>query len=643
MILQVASAIPEMLALILLFILLVLSLTDSTYASRRTGLFTSCLVLATVSTLCSLALVTYQQMADPFPQGIYSMAIWGQVVTMLTVSLICTYSLVEIYPGTSTRRSFRIARTILWTLFGIYFLICAFNHLHHLLFAIDDQGMIHDGIMAWLPKAIYFTQYAIVLVCYIHHRKEADHGFHHAMLLFPFVGAGIALFQAVTPYMLIDGIILALLLLLLFVCCQRQRVHHDRLTSVGSREALSAIMHRMIAAKQPFTLQQVSLLHFRHTNRRFGLQAGDALLREVAHAIQKVCPNDHCYRFNGTDFVILHTHLPNEESNAQLDALRERFTDFWEADGVRTHLGVSFAQVSYPNGGDTAEELINNLEYCQLRARDLPDSAVVVFDDNVRQQLANRERINDLIVSSLSTNRFFLCYQPIYDASGTKPCAAEALLRLRDEDGSIISPGIFIPAAEENGSIIQVTWMVLGKVCEFLSTHKDEHLPPISINFSAQQFAETDMCTVIKRYLDHYRVSPSQIKIEITERVFTEINDLLLRNIHGLQEMGVGLYLDDFGTGYSNLASVLNYPIEVVKVDRSLLTNEPDSKANDLLQALVSGLKQLDVEVLIEGVETSEQSHRMQNIGVDRMQGFYYARPMEEKDFLTHMAKNSVA
>ena len=132
MILQVASAIPEMLALILLFILLVLSLTDSTYASRRTGLFTSCLVLATVSTLCSLALVTYQQMADPFPQGIYSMAIWGQVVTMLTVSLICTYSLVEIYPGTSTRRSFRIARTILWTLFGIYFLMCAFNHLHQI-------------------------------------------------------------------------------------------------------------------------------------------------------------------------------------------------------------------------------------------------------------------------------------------------------------------------------------------------------------------------------------------------------------------------------------------------------------------------------------------------------------------------------
>lgn len=643
MILQVASAIPEMLALILLFILLALSLTDTTYASRRTGLFTSCLVLAIASTLCSLGLVAYQQLSDPFSQGIYSMAIWGQVLTMLTVSLIGTYALVEIYPGTSTRLSFRIARAGLWTLFAFYFIMCAFNHLHGLLFAIDAQGVIINGPMSWLPTTVYFIQFGLVLLCYIHHRKETDHGFHHAMLLLPFVAIGIIAFQLLTPYMLIDGISLALLLLLLFVCCQRQRVHHDRLTSVGSREALSAIMQRMIAAQQPFTLQQISLLHFRHTNRRFGLQIGDALLREVAHGIQKICPNDHCYRFNGTDFVILHNHLPNEESDAQLTSLRDRFTDFWEAENVRTRLGVSFAQVSYPNGGSTPEELINNLEYCQLRARDLPDSAVVVFDDNVRQQLAYRERINDLITASLSTNRFFLCYQPIYDATGSKPCAAEALLRLRDEDGSIVSPGVFIPAAEENGSIIQVTWMVLGKVCEFLSAHRDEHLPPISINFSAQQFAEHDMCAVIKRYLDHYHVSPSQIKIEITERVFIEINDLLLRNIQGLKEMGVGLYLDDFGTGYSNLASVLNYPIEVVKVDRSLLTDEPDSKANDLLQALVSGLKQLDVQVLIEGVETSEQSRRMQTIGVDRMQGFYYARPMEEKDFLTHMANNSVA
>ena len=107
--------------------------------------------------------------------------------------------------------------------------------------------------------------------------------------------------------------------------------------------------------------------------------------------------------------------------------------------------------------------------------------------------------------------------------------------------------------------------------------------------------------------------------------------------------MGVGLYLDDFGTGYSNLASVLNYPIEVVKVDKSLLSEDENSKANDLLQALVSGLKHLDVQVLIEGVETLEQSHRMQDIGVDRMQGFYYARPMEEKDFLSHMAAHQIA
>lgn len=638
-----ASAIPEILALILLLILLAFSLTDSVYASRRTGLFSACLLTAVLACSFHLALTGYQSFPQPEHITLHLLAILSNLLTPLSSSLTFTYALAEIYAGTSSRRGFRLARLGIWLVFGLYAVLCVTNHYHHLLFDLDESGTLRAASLAWINHISFLVQFVIMVSNYFIHRREAEHGFHHVMVLIPCIFVALAVFQSVTPPMDINNVTIAFVLLLMLVCCQRQRVNRDRLTAVGSREALSSLMNRMIAGKQPFTLQQVSLLHFRRINRRYGLAVGDAMLREVAHTIQRICPSDRCFRFNGTDFVIFYDHLPNADTISQMNALRDRFTDYWEAEGVRTLMGVSFAQVSYPQGGDTAEELINNLEYCQLQARDLPDSAVVIFDDNVRQKLANREYVNELITSSLTNNRFFLCYQPIYDAEGAHPCGAEALLRMRDETGKIISPGVFIPAAEESGSIIQVTWMVLDKVCAFISQHRDEHLPPISINFSAQQFAEQDMCSIIRRYLDHYQVLPGQIKVEITERVFTEINDQLLKNIKGLQEMGVGLYLDDFGTGYSNLASVLNYPIEVVKVDKSLLSEDENSKANDLLQALVSGLKHLDVQVLIEGVETSEQSHRMQNIGVDRMQGFYYARPMEEQDFLSHMATHQVA
>ncbi len=641
--LPVVSVIPEMLALILLLILLAFSMSDSVYASNRTGLFPACLLTAILACAFRLAFTTYHTIADPSTDTLYLLAVLAQLFTPLSSSLIFTYALARIYAGTFTQRGGRIAGTCIWVIFGIYALLCVTNHMHHLLFTPDTLNAMRAAPLKGLGKACFLAQFLVVLVNYLIHRRQADHGYHYVMAIMPFLAISMAVFQAIVPELDVNNITLAFVLLLLLVCCQRQHVNRDRLTSAGSREALSTLMQRMIAAQQPFTLQQVSLLHFRRINRRHGLATGDALLREIAHEIQRTFPADRFFRFNGTDFVIFHDHLPDEQSTAQLTALRDRFTNYWDASGKRILLGASFAQVSHPQGGATPEELINNLEYCQLQARSLPENTAVIFDDNVRQKLANREYINELITSSLSTNRFFLCYQPIYDATGTNPCAAEALLRLRDEDGKIISPGVFIPAAEENGSIIQVTWMVLGKVCSFINEHRDEKLPPISINFSAQQFAEQDMCSIIKRYLDHYQVDPSQIKIEITERVFTEINDQLMKNIEGLQEMGVGLYLDDFGTGYSNLASVLNYPIEVVKVDKSLLSEDENSKANDLLQALVSGLKHLDVQVLIEGVETLEQSHRMQDIGVDRMQGFYYARPMEEKDFLTHMAAHHVA
>lgn len=641
--LPVVSAIPEMLALILLLILLAFSMSDSVYAGHRTGLFAACLLTAILACGSRLAFIAYSTTADPVAETLHLLALLSQLFTPFSASLIFTYSLARIYAGSFTQRGSRIAATCIWLIFAVYAALCVTNHSHHLLFTLDNLNNLRIAPLRAPGKISFILQFCVVLVNYFIHRRQADHGYHHVMALIPLLGVAMAVFQAMEPGLDINNITLAFILLLLLVCCQRQHVNRDRLTSAGSREALSSLMQRMIAAHQPFTLQQVSLLHFRHVNRRHGLATGDALLQVIAHEIQRTFPSDRFFRFNGTDFVIFHDHQPDDTTTAQLAALRDRFTNYWEADNKHILLGASFAQVSYPQGGTTPEELINNLEYCQLQARSLPDNAAVIFDDNVRQRLANREHINELITSSLSTNRFFLCYQPIYDATGTNPCAAEALLRLRDEDGKIISPGVFIPAAEENGSIIQVTWMVLGKVCAFINQHKDEKLPPISINFSAQQFAEQDMCSIIKRYLDHYQVDPSQIKIEITERVFTEINDQLMKNIEGLQEMGVGLYLDDFGTGYSNLASVLNYPIEVVKVDKSLLSEDENSKANDLLQALVSGLKHLDVQVLIEGVETLEQSHRMQDIGVDRMQGFYYARPMEEKDFLSHMAAHHVA
>ena len=641
--LQAVSAIPEMLALILLLILLAFSISDSTYASRRTGMFSACLFTGLLACVFQLALMFYAQSPAPDHHTMHLLALLSELFTPLTAALIFTYSLGRIYAGTIAQQGYIIAQITGWGMFLLYAGLCITNHWHHLLFTVDETGALCTTPLQNLGGVCVLLQCGICLINFLIHRRESDHGYRNVVVLTPFLAITLALLQHYTPPIDVDNLALTLLLLLLFVSCQRQRVYRDSLTGLGSREALSALMERMIAARQPFTLQQVSLLHFRRMNRRYGLTAGDALLQEVAHAIALNYPDDRCFRFNGTDFIIFHDHLPDDEITSQLSALRDRFTNHWSAEGVRTLMGASFAQVSYPQGGKTAAELINSLEYCQRQARNLPDGAVVIYDDTLRQHLADRENIYELISSSLSANRFFLCYQPIYDATGTTACAAEALLRMRDETGKVISPGVFIPAAEENGSIIQVTWMVLGKVCTFISEHRSEKLPPISINFSAQQFAEQDMCSVIQRYLKHYQVDPSQIKIEITERVFTEINDLLLKNIQGLQDMGIGLYLDDFGTGYSNMASVLNYPIEVVKVDKSLLSEDENSKANDLLQALVSGLKHLDVEVLIEGVETSEQSHRMQDIGVDRMQGFYYARPMEEKDFLSHMAKNKSA
>lgn len=635
---QVSSVIADVIALALISILLTFTLTDYTYASKRTRFFQTCVFLALVATSFNAGMYLLARVSDQLSAtAICAMGSVQQLLTGLVGSLSAYYALTETRPGPAQIFAHRLIRLAPWLLFGVHALMVFLNGATGLLFSSGENGLLIPGPLNSLPCLITLINACVVSTFYFLKRKYSESNFNNVMVMLPLTALIGFAAQCRLPHVPLCNITNACVLLIFFISFQRQRVHRDRLTGVGNRAALSALVESSLAHNVPFTLQQVSLRRFRRVNRRFGPDVGDQLLREIALAIRRVSPQDRCYRFNGTDFIIYHEHEPNGESAQVIDALRERFQQPFTVGDNRIMVGAFYAQASYPTAGSTEAELINNLEYCQLQARDMADGSLVVYDESVRLQMDRRERLSELINASISEDRFFLCYQPIYDAADQTPCAAEALLRMRDSDGSIVSPGIFIPAAEESGAIIPITWMVLDKVCAFIDRHRDAKLPPISINFSVQQFAEQDMCQVIGRYLRHYNVRPEQIKIEITERVFTENSSLLMENVQGLQDMGVGLYLDDFGTGYSNLSSVITLPFEVVKVDRTLLASEQEVKSDTLLTAVVSGLKHLGAQVLMEGVETGEQLVRVMDIGVDRMQGFYYARPMEEDAFLIYM------
>ena len=216
---------------------------------------------------------------------------------------------------------------------------------------------------------------------------------------------------------------------------------------------------------------------------------------------------------------------------------------------------------------------------------------------------------------------------------------AESLLRLFDENGVLISPGEFIPLAEKNGLIDEISWLVLKKVCQFLGEHPELPLESVSINMSIQQLSDRSFLRRVHSCQAQYGVPAGKLRIEITERTVTE-NPAQVRAVMAqLAAEGIRFYLDDFGVGYSNLASMISLPFETVKLDASLLA---DVERNDKLAGTVGLLVQMmhnaGFIVVAEGIERLAQVECVKALGVDRIQGYYYARPMPQRELETFLS-----
>ena len=235
---------------------------------------------------------------------------------------------------------------------------------------------------------------------------------------------------------------------------------------------------------------------------------------------------------------------------------------------------------------------------------------------------------------------FEVYFQPIYSWKEKSFTSMESLLRLRDDDGSMISPAEFIPIAEEVGLIDQIGWIVLDKVCAFMSRHPEMDIRTASVNMSMQQFMGDGFAEKFEGYLEKYALDPESIRIEITERMISENPEHTGEVLKLLTEKGIRFYLDDFGMGYSNFAGVLSLPIETIKLDMTLVHSafESDRKMV-VLESLVDMLCKAGYSVVAEGIETLEQANTLHILGADRLQGYYYHRPMSEHEIVKLFCK----
>lgn len=244
--------------------------------------------------------------------------------------------------------------------------------------------------------------------------------------------------------------------------------------------------------------------------------------------------------------------------------------------------------------------------------------------------------LNDIISRGIKSHGFMIYYQPIYSVEKKKFISAEALIRLNDPKWGFVSPELFIAAAEKNGTILHIGKIVIEEVCKFIASPEftELGLEYIEINLSVAQCLQTDLVEMISGLLKQYNVKPSQINLEITERENIYDQEIFIENLDKLRKLGISFSLDDYGTGYSNIRRIIQLPIKIVKMDKSFVDEYENSKMQSVIKNTVQMLKEINKEIVVEGVETKESYNEFSNLHCDFIQGYYFSKPLNQVDFI---------
>ncbi len=291
----------------------------------------------------------------------------------------------------------------------------------------------------------------------------------------------------------------------------------------------------------------------------------------------------------------------------------------------------------------TSKDFLNIIKFAHHNVLDKTNTDITVIDQAMADNMYRRERITKLLDQAIKEDKIEVFYQPIYSTVEKRFLSAEALVRIRDENEEIILPSRFIDIAEKNGMILKLGEMVFEKVCRFVSNPKFEDLglKHIEINLSIAQCVQRSLAVDYILVMNKYNVDPSRINLEITETASAGAKMILLENMRILKENGVKFSLDDFGTGNSNLNYIVEMPVDILKFDMGMTKSYfEDDKAHYVMDATINMVQGMGTQIVFEGVETEEQLAESERLGIEYIQGFYFAKPMPEDEFCDFLRKH---
>jgi diguanylate cyclase (GGDEF)-like protein len=408
---------------------------------------------------------------------------------------------------------------------------------------------------------------------------------------------------------------------------------HDPLTGLANRALFNDRLDRaLVDARRKnsrLALLYLDLDRFKNVNDTLGHPAGDDLIRELSRRLMGLVRGSDCVaRLGGDEFAILQTGSTALDDVAALcERIIETVARPFELLGSSAFVGVSIGVAIAPEAGIDRAELVRKADIALYRAKLEGRNRFRIFCEEMDIFVQRRRAIERELREALATgDQFEVVYQPLYSAEKTIPVGVEALLRWHHPEHGTISPGTFIPIAEESGLVHEIGDWVLVEACKAVSRWPVRR---VAVNVSPVQFRSPRFAARVLEILQDSALEPDRLELEITESVLLDVGELSARTFATLRAAGVRIALDDFGTGYSSLSYLHKYPVDKIKIDRSFVQNLDTDVASDaIVQAMVDLARAIGVEVTAEGVETEEQRAFLAGIGCNELQGFLLSRPV---------------
>lgn len=423
--------------------------------------------------------------------------------------------------------------------------------------------------------------------------------------------------------------------------------YHDTLTELPNRRFFMDLLRKEVQQAEEFQLQLgvmfIDVDKFKYINDSHGHEMGDLILIEVAKRIRKcLCSSDVVARIGGDEFTVLLSNISDmKEVEIVAQRMIESFREAIELEGKLFNLSCSVGIALFPSSGRNIDELLKRADIALYAVKEKGRNGFLFFHSDMEQRSLERILLENELRKAVEQQQFYIEYQPKKDLSTDVLIGMEALVRWDHPELGRISPGKFIPIAEETGLIIPLGEWVLRQACMQSKKWQDQGYPTliVSVNLSLRQFTQPNLPEKIKEILSETGLGAKWLELEVTESIFADL-DHSVNILQKIRNLGIYVSIDDFGTGYSSFSYIKHLPINTLKIDASFIS---DIHLNKESEAIVKGIidiaKALNLNVIAEGIESREQLLTLMQNGCIQGQGFLFSKPLSRRAFELYLMK----